>query len=105
MQQAIKIKDLSQLVAIQKLRTQLAERDQSKRQNKGVIRRLVRLLTTQGTGIVMNGSLQKCLHCGRTGQEKIPVCCRHCKPFSRPGGNRAVEMAGRTGRAGKESRA
>lgn len=39
--QAIRIKDHSQLVAVQRLRTQLAEKDQIKRQaKKNVLRRL-----------------------------------------------------------------
>ena len=104
--QATKIKDRTQLVAVQKLRTQLTEKDQSKRPaKKNVLRRLVSLLTTQGAGIVMNGSVQKCLHCGSTGQEKVPTCCKHCKPFGRSCRVGVAALAGRAGRVQKEQRA
>lgn len=102
--QATKIKDTNQLVAVQKLRTQLAERDQIRKQsNQGVVRHLINFFTTQGAGKTMNGCLQKCLHCGRTGQEKIPVCCKHFQKTSRQSGNGSDEVAGRAGRTRKAS--
>ena len=82
MQQAIKINDLDQLVANQQLRAQLANREHARQSTTSLVRRLVNLLTTQGMGVTMNGSLYQCLHCGRTGQEEIPVYCKHCQKSS-----------------------
>ena len=88
--QAIRIKDRDQLVALQKLREQLTER-QNRQHRTGAIRRLVNRLT-QGMEVAMNGSLQQCRHCGRTGQEKIPVRCKHCQKASQRR-SRTAEMA------------
>ena len=103
--QAIKITNEAQLKANQQLRAQLAAREQDKktRLSRRLLNRLVAFLNTPGWELM--DDVQQCLHCGRSGQEEVPQCCRHCWPPASQRRGGVVQVAPPARRTGKTNRA